>query len=258
MRELDLLAQLKSALPHDGARVLRGVGDDAAVIATDGVLVTSVDQTVEGVHADMSFFTHRQFGARAMLAAISDLSAMGIAASEALLAVVLGRETSEEEALDLFRGASEAASKCGVSLVGGDIAIADTLTAAVTVIGHAQSAQSLIPRDGAKPGDLIGVTGSLGASGAGLIELRQSADATGTLASRHLNPVYRGPTGQALAACPVSSMIDISDGLATDAGHIGRASDARLVIDIQQIPIADGVGPIAASAGIWNLMAWTC
>lgn len=253
MRELDLIERIRSLIPPAGESVVRGPGDDAAVITSSGLTVVSTDQTVAGVHADMRFFTHRQFGARAVLAGLSDLSAMGVAAGEVLIAAVLDGNSTEAEALSIFEGALAAAGDCGASLIGGDIVVADHLCATVTVTGHAEDESEIVTREGALDGHLVGVTGELGASGAGLAEMRNSQPTTGSLAQRHLNPVYRGDAAVALAACPVSAMIDISDGLATDAAHLGRASSCVIEIEPKTIPVAQGVDAVARVQG---LSAW--
>lgn len=257
MRELELLEKLASLLPSTDQRVIRGIGDDAMVLASCGAIAVSVDQTIEGVHADLSFFTHREFGARAVLSAMSDLSAMGALPGEALLALTLPIGTTEAQATELIAGAGEAATACGCSIVGGDLSIGPALAASVTVIGHAEAPRGLVGRDGAQSGDLIGLTGLIGGSGAGLALLSKDADHQSALADRHRRPAIRVTEGMALAAAGVTAMIDLSDGLAADAAQVGRASGLLLEIDSSLLPIEPGVEAVAEQVGMpgWQFAA---
>ena len=256
MRELQLLGAISELLTPASASTLKSVGDDAAVSLHSGPIATSVDQTVAGVHADMGHFTHEDFGWRSVATAISDLAAMGAVPAEVLLALALPVDTSEADARSLLAGADAAAVASGARIIGGDIVSSPTLSAAVTVIGTQQEEQQFTSRDGACAGDLVGVTGDLGASAAGLIQLR--AGVTDELSLRHRRPTPRTLEGQALARAGVSSMIDISDGIATDAGHLGRASSVRLLIDLPSLPIGLGVAEVASQAGIDPFALATC
>lgn len=246
LRELELLAALEGVLTPPDGTVLTWVGDDASVATPGGPIVTSVDQTVMGVHADPAIFDHATFGARAMLGAISDIAAMGAAPRDAYLALMLPPGTGSAEALELIEAADRAAVECGARIAGGDLTAGPVLSAAVTVIGVASG--RTVERSGAQPGDLIGVTGSLGGSAAGLAVLRGTAGPV-ELGERHIRPKPRIREGALLAASGVHAMIDVSDGLATDAAHIGRASKALLRIGAETIPLDDGVAEVARLLG---------
>jgi thiamine-monophosphate kinase len=238
--ERSLIDSIAAMLPAGGSRVVRGVGDDAAVVRSGGKLcVISVDAMVEGVHfrlPDGSFppsDTSSPFavGWRALAGALSDLAAMGALPGEAYIALGVSPKVGEGGALELMRGASELATSTGTVLAGGDVVAAPVLTASVTVVGWASSERELVGRDGALLEDLIGVTGRLG--------------------GRPQRPVPRLAEGRALALAGAHAMIDLSDGLATDARHLGENSGVRLQVDLEALPLDEGVSGSeqAATAG---------
>ena len=242
------------------ARVLRGTGDDADVVRARAVCVTSVDAMIDGVHFRLQedWATPAEIGHRALAGALSDLAAMGADAGEAYLVLGLPAGFGEERALELVRGARALAAHTDTALLGGDVVVAPALTVVVTVVGWADDAAALIGRDGARPGDLVGVTGRLGAAGAALAVLEGRAartPATEAALARARSPMPRLQEGRALARAGVHAMIDLSDGLASDAGHIGRASGVDVRIDLGALPIHTGVAEVAAALGVpaWRL-----
>jgi thiamine-monophosphate kinase len=248
-----------------GGRVVRGTGDDAAVVRSRPLCVTSVDAMVDGVHFRLEdgatgWATPAQIGARALAGALSDLAAMGAAPGEAYVVLGLPPAFEEEQALALVRGAAQLARAHGAQLLGGDIVAAPALTVAVTAVGWAEHERELVGRDGARAGDLVGVTGRLGGAAAGLAVLEGRAPATDvaqTALRRVRAPVPRLAQGRALAAVGAHALIDLSDGLATDAAHVGRASGVLLELDLDALPLADGVAETAAALGVepWRLAA---
>jgi len=232
-------------------RIVRWLGDDAAVTHAGGYAVTSVDTMVEGVHFRVGELTAAEIGHRALAGALSDLAAMGAPAGEAYLAFGLPAGSDRQYARDLIAGAQELASRAGVTIAGGDITRAPALLVSFTVVGWTDDPGELVGRDGAMPGDLVGVTGELGGSGAGLavIEHRARLDAGETalgLRRRYARPQPRLATGRALARSGASAMIDLSDGLATDARHLALASGVRLEVSLAELPLAPGVSQVAA------------
>ena len=220
------------------------MGDDAAVVCARPVCVTSVDAMVDGVHfrLDEGWLTPAEVGHRALAGALSDLAAMGADAGEAYLALGLPAGFSEDDGLELLRGARVLAGRTGTTIAGGDVVSAPALTVCVTVVGWAESAEALVGRDGARAGDIVGVTGRLGGAGAALalMEQRARSDSAGALLARAKGAEPRLAEGRALAAAGVHALIDLSDGIATDAGHIGRASGLTLQVELAALPLAEG------------------
>jgi thiamine-monophosphate kinase len=153
-----------------------------------------------------------------------------------------------EGALELVGAMEELAASCGATIAGGDVVRGPVLIVTVTVVGWAEAEDELVGRDGAAPGDLVGVTGELGGSEAGRAQL-EAGERDGALALRHLRPAPRLAEGRALAAAGATAMIDVSDGLATDARHLADASGVELRLRLDALPCAPGVPPEQAAIG---------
>jgi thiamine-monophosphate kinase len=229
--------------------VLRWIGDDCAVLRAGGVAAVSVDAMVDGTHFRLGDgWTARDAGHRALAGALSDLAAMGAEPGEAFLSLVLPEAVGDEDVLELHAGAEELAAACGVTIAGGDLVAGPALMISVTVTGWADDESQLVGRDGARAGDLVGVTGDLGAAAAGLAVL-EGRIADGPV-ERHLRPRPRLEAGRGLAAAGVHAMLDVSDGVALDARRLAEASGVRLELDAAALPVAPATAAAAEALGM--------
>jgi thiamine-monophosphate kinase len=241
---------------------VQGIGDDAAVVRARPVCVTSLDAMIDGVHFRLQkgWATPAEVGHRALAGALSDLAAMGAQTGEAYLMLGIPAGFGEERALELVRGADALAVRTGTTIAGGDVVAAGALAVSVTVVGWAERPEVLITRAGARAGDLVGVTGRLGGPALALAVMQGRTPRTPAseraLASARA-PLPRLAEGEALAGAGVHAMIDLSDGLASDAGHIGRASGVELHIELAKLPLEHGVAEGAAALELapWQLAA---
>jgi len=253
--EFELIDAIRARLGERGGRVVVGSGDDAAVTRPEGVTVTSVDGFVEGVHFRLATTSLRDLGHKCLAAAASDIAAMGAGPGEAYFVLCVPPHLAPDELVELAEGAEALAADLGFVICGGDVSRGHELVIAVTVTGHAREEGELIGRAGAQPGDRIGVTGTLGGAGAGLLLLERKlggldAETGERLIARQLRPRPRIETGQALARTGVHAMIDVSDGIASDSARLAERSEVAIEVLLPELPLEDGVGEVAAQAGI--------
>ncbi len=232
-----------------------GIGDDCAVIrlSDDLKLLVTTDLLVENVHFLRNATYPEMLGRKSLAVNLSDIAAMGGTPHSFYISVAIP-ENLEEDFLDRFRdGMAEIASEYEVDLLGGDTtASPEHLFINITLLGWAQKGKYL-PRNGAKPGDIIQVSGPLGNSAGGLYTRLNQINSTvyEPLRNAHDNPAPRIEAGKALAEInAVSSMIDISDGIAQDLGHICSESRVGAVVNIERIPVDDLLSRLAVESNI--------
>jgi thiamine-monophosphate kinase len=260
--EFDLIAALVERLPPPGEGVRVGSGDDAAVTEPhQGASVTTVDAIVDGVHFTLPEFGPRAVGRKALAASLSDLAAMGAEPGEAYVALGVPEEMGSDDLLELADGLADVAEREGAWVVGGDVTRAPALSLAVTCVGHEPAGGRLVTRSGARPGDALVVTGALGGAAAAL-RLLEGDDAPGLdpelragILGRQLDARPRLAAGRALAGAGATAMIDVSDGLGADAGHVARASGVRIEIEAARVPLAAGLRELA-EAVTGDELAW--
>jgi thiamine-monophosphate kinase len=211
--ELGLLGELERL------GLAKGIADDAAHLR--GGLIVTQDALVEGVHFTLDRISWRDLGFRAAAVNLSDLAASGAVPEGLIVSLGAPGDTEVADALELYEGMGET----GADVIGGDMTAADRVYLSVTAIGRAERVPG---RGGARPGDVLVVTGPLGAAGAAF---RQ-----GTYA----RPPLRLDEGRVLAA-RAHAMIDVSDGIARDAAHLAERSGCRVVLELDRVPLAFGV-----------------
>ncbi|MFA5890096.1 MAG: thiamine-phosphate kinase [Actinomycetota bacterium] len=244
--------------------VIVGPGDDAAVLAPrPGFVLATTDMLVEGVHFDLRFSGPADVGFKALAVNVSDVAAMGGSPWWATVALGVPAGTPVEVLEGIYDGLAEAARAYGVAVAGGDTVIAPALILSVSMTGTA-GPHPPVCRDGARAGDVICVTGDVGAASAGLTLLRAAAtdpDARALLkrypglAVAHRRARARVAAGRAAAEFGATAMIDVSDGIWADVGHICERSGLGAVINEAAVPIASGVAEVAErlSCKSWEL-----
>jgi len=251
--EFDRLRAIFVALGTAG----RDLGDDCALLSIGGrTLAISIDLSLEGVHFRTDWLALREIGWRATAAALSDLAAEGATPLGVLVSLgVPGnrqrRTGNASPAVQIMAGVGAAARSVGASVLGGDLVRSPRYLVDVCVLGVAQRP---VRRSGARPGDGLWVTGRLGGAGLALAALRAARGGRGgrggrlapALRRRFARPVPRIAAGRWLARRGARAMIDISDGLAGDAGHLAAASGVGVAIELERVPCWPGVTPLAA------------
>ena len=239
--EDELLEAIRRVLSGAGEPVRVGAGDDAAVLApSTGELVLTTDALVEDTHFDLGTWSPRDLGYKSIAVNVSDIAAMAASPRYAVSALTLPDRVDGAFVMELLGGMRECCDECALWLVGGNLARGRELSIAVTVVGEVAQGRA-VRRDGAGPGDVVVVTGALGAAAAGLrlSATRTTWDEQERAAIRHLmRPTARVGEATILASAGATAMIDLSDGLGRDLTRLVRASDVAATIRIDQIPVA--------------------
>ncbi len=251
--EFGLIDRIKNIVATSSAELIVGIGDDAAAFRTSSDLLTllTTDVLIEDVHFKLDYFTFQQLGWRALAVNLSDIAAMGGSPKYAVFSLGLPEKIRVEAVEEFYQGAKKVGDKFQAAVIGGDTTQSpDRLFISVTVVGEVEE-EKLMRRSGARVGDAVFVTGTLGGAQAGLQLLKSNnnpplkggvpstADLKrGVLTDKHLTPQPRINEARFLVQnFPIHSMIDISDGLASEINHICKQSDVGALLNAHEIPI---------------------
>jgi thiamine-monophosphate kinase len=251
--EFGLIAELSRWLPPD-RRAVVGIGDDAAVLAApDGRVVACTDFLIEGRHFRRDWSSAQEVGAKAAARSLIDVAAMGAVPTGLLVALAAPGDLPVSWARGLARGLADECARAGASVVGGDTASGPSVLLAITGLGDL-AGRAPVLRSGAAPGDLVAVAGSLGRAAAGLALLSagRGADPLTAAQKRPQPPYDAGPEAAGLGA---TAMIDISDGLLADLGHV--AADSGVLIDVASARLSPDAALLAAARALHaDALAW--
>lgn len=230
--------------------VLLGPGDDAAVVAApDGRVVASTDLLVEGRHFRRDWSSARDVGRKAAAQNLADLVAMGARPTALLVGLGAPLDLPADWATGLADGLAEECALVGATVVGGDVVRSDAVVVAVTALGDLEG-RDPVTRSGARPGDVVAVAGRLGWSAAGLAVLGRGFRSPRVLADAHRVPAPPYAAGRAAAEAGATAMIDVSDGLVQDAGHLAAASGVVVALETGALAVD---GPVAEAAAAFNV-----
>ncbi len=247
--EFGVIAALRARMPA-GPLTSVGIGDDAAVVAApSGSVVAAVDLLIEGRHFRRDWSTAYDVGVMAAARSLADIAAMGAVNTALLVALAAPGTLPARWATDLADGLAAEAARAGAGIAGGDTARGDVVILSVTALGDLASRRPVL-RSGARPGDLVAVAGPLGRSAAGLALLQAGPPPQGAfpeLVAAHLRPAPPYDAGPEAALLGATAMIDVSDGLLADLGHIAAASGVRVDVDSSRLAVGRALREAAAS-----------
>lgn len=248
--EFGLIAELAPFLAGAQDGIAVGSGDDAAVLELgDRWVCLAVDVVVEDVHFRRDLSSLADVGWKAVAVNCSDLAAMGAAPTAAVVGLCRPADLPTAAVEELYAGMDEACARWGLRLVGGDTVAAEALAISVTVIGEVDPGAA-VTRSGARPGDALVVVGELGAAAAALAQVQRGLEPTEVLLDAHRRPQALVAAGRALAEHGATALIDVSDGLGADLGHVCAASGVSARVRWDDLPIAEGVRAVAAQLGV--------
>jgi thiamine-monophosphate kinase len=246
-----VLAEHQTSSPV-GFEIQVDTGDDSAVVSSPTqAWVWSIDTFTDGVHFRRDWSSASEVGRRAIAASVSDVVAMGAKPAVLMVALSAPKSTSVSWVRELAQGMAQRANQYGARIIGGDVSESPVLSLCVSVTGILAPGVRSVTRAGAKPGDVVAVAGLLGQAAAGLALLQagqQSANYDGLIAA-HKAPVIDVTAGERAAQVGATSMIDVSDGLLADLGHIARQSAVHINIESKQISLTRELQDAAAQLG---------
>ncbi|WP_020671144.1 thiamine-phosphate kinase [Amycolatopsis nigrescens] len=228
---------------------LLGPGDDAAVVAApDGRVVATTDVLVQGVHFRLDWSTPEQVGRKAVAVNLADVAAMGATPSSVLLGLACPADTKAALVTELVDGMWAEANRAGVGLVGGDVVQSDQLVVSITALGDL-GGRAPVTRSGARPGDILAVCGRLGWAAAGLAVLGRGFRSPVSVVNAQRAPEPPYPAGPAAALAGATAMIDVSDGLLADLGHVAAASEVGIDVHTPRLQISQKLREVGSALG---------
>jgi thiamine-monophosphate kinase len=245
--EFPLIAAITEGLTS-ASDVRVGPGDDAAVLAIEGAVATSVDVLVEGVHFRRDWSEARDVGRKAVAVNVADLEAIGARATGLLVGFSAPADLTVGWVLDFAEGLRQEAEAARVSLLGGDVTRARDITIAVTAMGLLEGREPVL-RSGARPGNVVAIQGRLGWAAAGLAVLARGFRSPRVLVEAQRVPQVSYGAGAVAAQAGATSMIDISDGLLADLGHVAQASGVLIDLRRDAFEVAEPLQAVAAATG---------
>ncbi|BCJ57986.1 thiamine-phosphate kinase [Micromonospora endophytica] len=252
--EFGLIDRVTARLSY-GSTVLLGPGDDAAVVAApDARVVASTDVLVEGRHFRLDWAGAYDIGRRAAAANLADVVAMGADPTALLVALCVPAGTPTEWIEELADGIGAEAAGVGASVVGGDMSASPTLTIAVTALGDL-AGRPPVTRAGARPGDLLALAGRIGYAAAGFTVLSRGFRTPRLLVEAYRRPEVPYPAGPLAARSGATAMIDVSDGLLADLGHVAKASGVAIDVNRDAFVVPPQMRDAAQALGV-DPYAW--
>lgn len=250
--EFQFIHHIESDTIYDGHTIYKGIGDDCAVYkSTDGYdQLISTDTMVEGVHFSFRYMEPYDVGYRLMTANISDIAAMGGIPRQVVLSVAAHEDMSLATLTSIYRGIKDQCKEYKINLIGGDtVRTEGPMVWTVTIVGEVPRGRAIL-RSCAQPGDIIGVTDSLGLAATGLEALRRGYEDYPISVTVHRRPIPQIELGWTLRQLGVHSMNDISDGLSSELYEIAEASNVSLNIDSEAIPLHEETRRLAKQVGL--------
>jgi thiamine-monophosphate kinase len=252
--EFGLIGRVIGRLPL-GLATLLGPGDDAAVVsAPDRRVVASTDVLVDGRHFRRDWSSALDVGHRAAAANLADIAAVGAVPTALLVALCAPPDLPLAWAEELADGLAEEAAAVGAGVVGGDVSASPTLTVAVTALGDLRGLAP-VTRAGARPGDVVALAGRLGYAAAGYTVLSRGFRSPNVLVEAYRRPQVPYAAGPAAADLGATAMIDVSDGLIADLGHVAGASGVAIDLRREAFPVPAQMRDAAAALGV-DPYAW--
>jgi thiamine-monophosphate kinase len=253
--EFGLIEAIAAGLLRDD-RTIVGIGDDAAVLtAPDARVVATTDLLIEGRHFRHDWSGPADIGAKAAAQSLADIAAMGAVPVALLVGFAAPGDVTVAWARDLVAGLAEECARAGATVAGGDVSGAESVVLAVTALGDL-AGRDPVTRAGARPGDVLAYAGVLGESAAGLALLEAGRTGPARLIAAHRRPTPPYHAGPQAAGLGATAMIDVSDGLLADAGHLARASGVQIDIGTDRFPGHPDLTAAATALGRPGALDW--